>query len=224
MPPHDKYSHCEQQLIITGHAIGVHTISLQGQEFEIRLFPSPNADTTGSSSTAQNHGEWSSKNKKQKKNKNKQSRGVRFNRLEYIRSVPHKSEITPEDKAILWTNYHDWQSTQKERQRVSQAIALGHLTAENQTDTLVLRGLEAQIPHVGRQRRESVHFARTLVFREQYRARLEVRPIDPDHLAWCYGSAAEESRVQAFVRGLQDYHQVLQQDDGNVVALFSAIV
>lgn len=210
MPPYDKASQCESLIITDHHAIGLHSIHQEGQEqsFEIRLFPTPEGSKSKAQKTKSKFG-GVSKMKKQKKNK---SRGVRFDEQDQTRSIPHKSEFTPEQKALLWVNYHDWQSTQNERQRVSRAVLLGHLTIENQTEQLFLRGMECFIPQVAAKRREAVHFSRTLVLREQARAKFEERPLDHEHLAWCYASATHESKGNAYVQGLEDFYQVLEDD------------
>jgi hypothetical protein len=210
MAPYEKASQ-SAPLIITDHAIGVHTIRQEGQEeFEIRLLPTPDTSLT-KTQKSQIESSLPSNKKKQKKNK-KKSKTIRFDKEEYIRSIPHKSEITPEEKAVLWVNFYDWQLSQNERQRVSRAASLGYLTIENQTEKLFLRGLEVFIPQVAARRRESMHFARTLVLREQARAKLDEQPIDHDHLAWCYGSATQESREKAYNQGLEDFYQVLEDD------------
>lgn len=206
-------------MIITDHPIGVHSIRQEdGEDFEVSLLPTPDIDSRASKNTASHKTKSNrfgrlSKTKKQKKDNNKnRTEAVYFDEEADVQLIRHKSEIAPEEKALLWVNYYDWQATQKERFQVARAVLAGHLTMENQTEQLFLRGLESAIPQVAAKRRETVNFARTLVLREQSRARLLDRTLDDDHLAWCYGSACQESRGKAYAQGLEDYHQVLEDD------------
>ncbi len=219
MAPHDK-SYEGLPLIITDHAFGVHSIRQEGEEFEVRLLPSPQHTTESSKGKPCRLLLETIKSKKHKKNK-KRSSSVRFEKQPDIREIPHKSEIGPEEKALLWSNYHDWNSMQNERQRITRAITFGNLTVETQTEDLYLRGLENLIPTLAAKRRENIHLALRLVKREQYQAKLERRSIDVDRLARSYGSLTQDSKDAAYAQGLEDFYQVLK-DDG--IRILAAIV
>lgn len=216
------------QIIITDHSIGVHSIKQEAgeDEYEVRLLPSPvgsqKKKVEGNKKQKTNGGFkslWSNKKnkKQQKKSKStpkKTKKGVKFDDSQNdVQFIPHKTEIAPIQKAILWVNWQDWQTTQNERQRVSRAIAMGVVTPDTPpTDSLLLRGYENLFPHLASKRRENMHSARTLVLREQARARLEGEPTNHDRLAWCYGSITRDSREAAHAQGLADQQQVVEDE------------
>lgn len=224
MAPYDKSN---LPLIITDTPIGVHSVRQLGQEeYEVKFL---NASKNAKTKTGMFMKRWllkkidtnkkDSSNKKQKKSKNNKKKVVAFaDDKVQIREIPHRSEITPEQKAQMWRTYHDWSEQQIERQRVQKAILNGHVkSVANQTEDCFVRGLEILIPELAAKRREHIHVAKTLVLREQARARLDNEPIDVGRLAWWYASAAQESKEAAIEQGIEDYFQTLLDNGCNAL-------
>ena len=220
MAPHDKSYYEGLPLIITDHPIGVHSIREEGEEFEVRLLPLPQPCHVDSSSKTSRFFGDVIKSKKQKKNR-KGTKTVRFEKAADYREIPHKSDIAPEDKALLWNGYHDWNAMQNERLRITKAILSGKLTIKNQTEEMFLRGLENLVPTQAAKRRENIYNAHRHVLRAQGLAKAEGRAIDAESLALSYGRMTQESKEAAYNQGLHDYYQVLK-DDG--VRVLSAIL
>ena len=220
MAPHDKSYFEGLPLIITDHPIGVHSIREEGEEFEVRLLPFSQPCNVGSSNKASRFFGDVIKSKKQKKNR-KGGKTVRFEKAADYREIPHKSDIGPEEKALLWHGYHDWNAMQLERQRITKAILSGYLTTKNQTEEFFLRGLENLIPSWAVKRRENIYNATQLVLREQGKAKMEGGSVDAQSLALSYGRLTQDSKDAAYNQGLDDYYQVLE-DDG--VRILSAII
>lgn len=221
MAPHDKSYDGLPLLITDNYCMDVHAMGQDGEEFEVRLLPLPQqCRMNNSNSNTCRLFKPINNLKKQKKNK-KQCKAVRFEKHTDIHEIPHKNEIAPEEKALLWNNYHDWNAMQNERQRITRAIIFGHVTLETQTEELFLRGLENLIPTLAAKRRQNMNIAVRHVLREQAQAKSERRSIDVERLALSYGALTHDSKEAAYTQGLDDYYQVLQEYG---VRVLSAIV
>jgi len=218
MAPYDKSADGSSLLI---------TDDTKGQEFSVRLFPSPQKRAVNE---AKHHKRWTfmkidkkrskkekkttanTTSKRSKKNEKKQQKKkkLRFDEDVRVREIPNRSEITPEEKANMWVNCFDRQAIQNERQRIGRAIMFSNLTLETQTDDCMLRGLEMLVPNLATKRRKAVDGAKTLVLREQAQARLHGEAIDEEQLARLYTRVAQESKDEAIEQAIDDYYQVIR--------------
>jgi hypothetical protein len=173
MAPYDKGAN-DLAIIISDDVLGVHHSVCQGQrdEFEVSILapclkhvaevPNPRRSR------------WfrdKKKAKKQKKCKG-ENRGVHFDEHIRIFRIPHKNDVTREEKSMLWINSVDWEVMQHEKQRITRAVLIGEMSMDNPDHRPTLRGLESIVPAIAFNRRENVMMARSIVLREQTQARL----------------------------------------------------
>ena len=208
MAPYDKWEHV-LPIVIPDDILGIH--QEECDEFEVRLL----ASCLKREERAPNSliSRWFKDKKKTKKQKrdNEKSRSVRFNENVLEFRIPHKEDTTPEEKSIMWVNCFDWQAMQSEKLRITRAVLIGHMSIKNPEHRSTLRGLESVIPELAFSRRDNIMASRSLVLREQNRARLEDAPLDADRLGEMYGKIVNGSRKAAYDRGIEDYHEMMKE-------------
>lgn len=211
MAPYDKSS-SDLPIVIANNVLGVrHSVRQQiSNEFEVSILAQRLNHQENSLNSRISR--WFTNPKKAKKPKqgDRQKRSVRFDEEIRFYRIPHRDDVTPEQKSLLWINYFDWQAMQKEKQLITRAVLIGHMSIDNPDHRSTLRGLETLVPVLALRRRENVTRSRSVVLREQTQARLEDMPLDVHRVAHHYAGVVEASRKAAYERAIEDYCEVLK--------------
>ena len=209
MAPYDKWENV-LPIVIPDDVLGI--CQDESDEFEVRLLtPCLKREERVPNSLISRWFKDKKKSKKQKRNDEK-NRCVRFNENVLEFRIPHKEDTTPEEKSIMWTNCFDWQAMQSEKLRITRAVLIGQMSIKNPDDRSTLRGLESVIPELAFCRRDNILASRSLVLREQSRARLQDTSLDTNRLGEMYGHIVQGSRKAAYERGIEDYREMMKGD------------
>jgi len=216
MAPYDRWVN-DPSTVIANDIHGIqHSVQEEGSdEFEVRILPARRRRDERIPSPRL-LSRWFKEKKKPKNEKQikRVNLGVHFDETVVIYDIARREDLTQEEKSRMWINAFDWNQTQTEKQRITRAVLLGEMSIDNPDHRPFLRGLETIIPGLAFKRRDNILTARSLVLKEQTKARLNDGELDVHRLGGLYGTLTEASRKAAHDRGIEDYCEVLKDNNG----------